>query len=185
MTMVTTIAIFALSAQAGNVQEVTPGGQWMAGTRIGSSADGVSIMVPSDWMASMPQGMDGLLLSRTDMPVLAMVTVAPAMTPEQVRAQLAKPQDLGAGMMLNPKTAPRQIGQTFVATYQTDTPFGPPMVGHVSARMGEHATLVVVAGGLEVNAQALSTVVSQVVSSVVFEERPKPIPGPQSEQLRH
>lgn len=87
--------------------ELEPGRQYDAGTRVESTADGVSFVVPQGWFGGVPPQSSAFVIGSNTIAGMGLVIMRQSAGWEDVQAYLNQPQDLGDGVVLVPVTQGR------------------------------------------------------------------------------
>lgn len=153
----------ALNVPAGGVA-LQAGQQYAAGTRIESSADGVSFVVPDEWLGGLPSGSAAFMFGSNTRPGLGLVIMRPATSWQEIELFLNQPQDLGEGVVLSPSSAGRRTERG----YEIDLA-NAMYAGHAIGRMGEHGNgLVVFFGGPAGERGYYTQLATRTAASVAF-----------------
>lgn len=101
-----------------------PGQQYNGGTRIYSATDGISFLIPGDWVGALPQGQAAFMLGSNTVAGVGLLIMRSQATPEEIAALIQGPQDLGDGVVLYPSGALEQTPEGWRMRY-----VGGPYVG--------------------------------------------------------
>lgn len=84
------------------------GRQYAAGTRVDSAADGVSFVVPVEWLGGLSPGSAAFMFGSHTRAGLGLAIMRPATSWQEIEAFLNQPQDLGEGVVLYPDAPGRR-----------------------------------------------------------------------------
>jgi hypothetical protein len=119
------VAVFATATTAA-ADDLRPDQTYFGGSRITSSAHGVSFVVPSGWVGKF--GRDAashvLVMGSNTLEGLGLAILQVGPSPAELRAGLAEPQDLGAGVVLRPTAPPLAQGARIAARYLNEAYIG-------------------------------------------------------------
>lgn len=93
------------SRAADSARDLAPGTQYEPGTRIRAAASGVSWVLPAAWLGGIPQGQSLFLMGSNTEPGVGGVFLFTGASEEDIQSQMAGPQDLGDGVVLEPAGA--------------------------------------------------------------------------------
>lgn len=132
------ILILAASLQAG-ATELQPGQQYESGARIESATDGVSFVVPEEWIGGLPPGGAAFILGSHTRPGIGSIIMRASASWDQFEQFLNQPQDLGDGVVLTPTSS----GQRTARGYEIGLA-NPLYAGHAIGRLGEDGNGIIV-----------------------------------------
>lgn len=89
---------------------IAVGQQYQAGARVLSASDGVSFVIPGEWLGALPANSPAFILGSNTKPGVGMVIMKAKATLNDAIALLNTPQDLGEGVVLYPEGMPEQTG---------------------------------------------------------------------------
>lgn len=140
------------------------GRQYGAGTRVESSADGVSFVVPDEWLGGLPPGSAAFMFGSNTRAGLGLAIMRQATSWPEIEAFLNQPQDLGDGVVLYPSSA----GQRTERGYEIG--FANAMyAGHAIGRLGANGNGVVVFfGGPAADRDYYTRLAHSTAASVAF-----------------
>ena len=134
-------------ASAADYVEVEPGVKYVAGTRIGGAAYGVSVEVPDGWTALLPPGEEALILSRPMVPGLVLLAVVEAVEANRAVELLSQSQPLPPTLVLEP-TGPAVLdGDRVRASYVAVNPMGQQIGGRAVAVLGKQVMVLIIGAG--------------------------------------
>jgi hypothetical protein len=145
--------------------ELQVGQQYTSGQRVASVSDGVSFIIPDEWLGGLPPDAAAFLLGSHTRAGVGMVIMRAATTWQEIETFLNQPQDLGDGVVLSP-TGP---GQRSERGYEIG--FANPIyVGHGLGRIGNEGNGVIVffggpAGQLDHYVQLAASIADSIVFS--------------------
>jgi hypothetical protein len=119
--------------------ELQIGQQYASGDRIQSSTDGVSFVIPEEWIGGLPPDAAAIVLGSNTRPGLGMVIMRAATDWEEIQSFLMQPQDLGEGVVLSPSAPGNLTGRGYEIILSNGT-----YAGHAIGRMGDHGNGVIV-----------------------------------------
>lgn len=125
--------------RASDAVELATGRQYAAGTRVRSDADGVSFVIPGEWLGGLPPGAGGFMLGSNTRPGLGMVIMRAVTNWQEIELFLNEPQDLGGGVVLSPSSPGRRTQRGYEISLANAL-----YAGHAIGRMGEQGNGVVV-----------------------------------------
>ncbi|HLT91833.1 MAG TPA: hypothetical protein VKZ85_12910 [Woeseiaceae bacterium] len=115
------------------------GRQYAAGTRVESTADGVSFVVPDEWLGGLPPGAAAFMFGSNTRAGLGLAIMRGATSWQEIELFLNQPQDLGDGVVLYPSSS----GQRTARGYEIG--FANAMyAGHAIGRLGPGGNGIVV-----------------------------------------
>ena len=94
--------------QVARAMELQIGRQYTGGTRVESVTDGVSFVIPEEWLGGMPPDAAAFVLGSNTRQGLGMVIMRPATNWQEIEQFLGQPQDLGEGVVLSPSSPGRR-----------------------------------------------------------------------------
>lgn len=94
-----------LACAAAAAAELRPGEQYPPGTRVESAGDGVSFVLPPEWLGGLPPDSPVFLVGSNSRAGAGMIIMRSSASWEDVEALLNQPQDLGDGVVLQPTGA--------------------------------------------------------------------------------
>ena len=115
------------------------GQQYGAGTRVESSADGVSFVIPEEWLGGLPPEAAAFVLGSNTRPGLGMIIMRPATSWQEIELFLGQPQDLGGGVVLSPSSPGQRTGRGYEIGLANAM-----YAGHAIGRLGEQGNGVIV-----------------------------------------
>jgi len=126
--------------------ELRTGENYSPGARIESRADGVSFVLPAEWMGGIPAGSAWFVAGSQTQPGVGLVVMRPTATWEDAASLMREPLDLGDGVVLTADAESRRTEQGLEQAYR-----GGPYAGYAVASLGEpgNGILVVFAGPSE------------------------------------
>jgi hypothetical protein len=155
------LAIVALPAGA---VEIQVGQEYPAGTRVESLADGVSFVVPEEWLGGLPPDAAAFMLGSHTRHGVGMVIMRPATSWQEIEQFLDQPQDLGGGVVLEPTAAGSRGAQGYEIGYGSAA-----YAGHAVGRLGAQGNGVIVFFGGPLDQRAyLAELATSTASSVEF-----------------
>ncbi|HEX2139819.1 MAG TPA: hypothetical protein VHG33_08920 [Woeseiaceae bacterium] len=125
--------------QAGGAAQLETGRQYAAGTRVESPADGVSFVIPEEWLGGLPPGSAAFVFGSNSRAGLGLVIMRPATSWQEIEQFLNQPQDLGHGVVLYPSSAGQRTGRGYEISLANAT-----YAGHAIGRLGRNGNGVVV-----------------------------------------
>lgn len=128
--------LLSLPAGAADLQV---GQQYTAGTRVESVGDGVSFVVPEEWLGGLPPDAAAFMLGSNTRHGMGMVIMRPATDWQEIEQFLSQPQDLGEGVILAPAAPGQRTGRGFEVGLAN-----PTYAGHAIGRVGEQGNGVIV-----------------------------------------
>lgn len=150
------------AAPAGTPLEA--GRQYGAGTRVESGADGISFVVPDEWLGGLPPGSAAFMFGSNTRAGVGLVVMRAATSWQEIEQFLNQPQDLGDGVVLYPSSPGRRTERG----YEID--LGNAMyAGHAIGRLGPSGNgLVVFFGGPAAEHRYYTDLASRTAASVAF-----------------
>jgi hypothetical protein len=120
-----TMAAVAVAGPAA-AEELVPGATYAAGTRVQSASAGLSFVVPRGWVGKFGQdaGNQVLVLGSHTIEGVGLAIVQAGRGAAEMLADLEGPQDLGAGVVLQPTGRPVTAGARTTARYEHATYVG-------------------------------------------------------------
>jgi hypothetical protein len=180
---VTTLALIAQIAAAPE-RELRPNEQYDGGTRVQSSATGISFTLPEGWIGAFKEQDDKavMVLGSNTVQGIGMVILVSGQTSAQVAQRLNDTQDLGDGVVLQPVGAVETDGPRITARYRSQM-----YVGRALAILGsglDHVIYVYL--GPQANESLYGELVEALGGSTRFrapvpqapQTTPAPAPGP-------
>lgn len=151
------------SAPAG-ATPLEAGRQYGAGTRVESGADGISFVVPDEWLGGLPPGAAAFMFGSNTRAGVGLVVMRAATSWQEIEQFLNQPQDLGDGVVLYPSSPGRRTERG----YEID--LGNAMyAGHAIGRLGPSGNgLVVFFGGPAAEHRYYTDLASRTAASVAF-----------------
>ncbi|HEX7034242.1 MAG TPA: hypothetical protein VF210_00620 [Pseudomonadales bacterium] len=140
------------------------GRQYGAGARVESGADGISFVVPDEWLGGLPPGSAAFMLGSNTRTGVGLVVMRAATSWQEIEQFLNQPQDLGDGVVLYPSSPGRRTERG----YEID--LGNALyAGHAIGRLGpDNNGLVVFFGGPAAEHRYYTDLASRTAGSVVF-----------------
>lgn len=157
------LLIFGLPAGAA---ELAVGQQYSAGTRVVSAADGVSFVIPEEWLGGLPPDAAAFMLGSHTRPGLGMVLMRATATWEEIEQFLAQPQDFGEGVVLSPATPGTRTERGYEIALAN-----PVYAGHAVGRIGpDNNGVIVFFGGPAEQREDFRQLAARTAESVEFAE---------------
>lgn len=119
--------------------ELQAGEQYASGTRVRSSADGLSFVIPEEWLGGLPPDSAAVVLGSNTRPGLGMIIMRSATSWQEIESFLMQPQDLGNGVVLSPTARGQQTARGYEITLANAM-----YTGHAIGRMGDQGNGVIV-----------------------------------------
>ena len=119
--------------------ELQPGEQYASGTRVRSSADGLSFVIPEEWLGGLPPDSAAVVLGSNTRPGLGMIIMRSATSWDEIESFLTQPQDLGEGVVLSPASTGQRTARGFEISLANAM-----YAGHAVGRMGDQGNGVIV-----------------------------------------
>ena len=107
------------ASQRQAVVELESGPHYPSGTRVGSTAAGVSFVIPDGWHGAIPPGSDTLFLESPRLPGLGLVAIFRHIAPQELEAHLNEPQVIDEGYVLHPARSAQRSGDRITVAYQS------------------------------------------------------------------
>ncbi len=129
----------AAAPAGGSGVPIETGRQYTAGTRVASVADGVSFVVPEEWLGGLPPGSAAFMFGSNTRAGLGLAIMRPATSWQEIEQFLNQPQDLGEGVVLSPSAPGQRTNRGYeisLANYM--------YAGHAIGRLGSNGNGVVV-----------------------------------------
>jgi hypothetical protein len=163
MRMVVPALLLLMSVPAGGV-ELQAGQQYPGGTRIESPADGISFVIPEEWLGGLPPDAVAFVLGSNTRQGIGMVIMSSSASWPEIELFLNQPQDLGDGIVLSPVAT----GQRTARGYEIS--LGHPVyAGHAIGRVSEQGNAVIVFfGGPAEQRDYFVQLASRTTDSVAF-----------------
>ena len=150
-------------APAGGVP-LEAGRQYGAGTRVESGADGLSFVVPDEWLGGLPPGSAAFMFASNTRAGLGLAVMRPATSWREIEAFLNQPQDLGEGVVLYPSSAGERTAHGYEISFANAL-----YAGHAIGRMGGNGNgFVVFFGGPAADRDYYARLASGTAASVAF-----------------
>lgn len=127
------------SSPPGDAVPLEAGREYAPGTRVASVSDGVSFVVPEEWLGGLPAGSAAFMFGSHTRAGLGLVIMRPATSWQEIELFLNQPQDLGDGVIL----APSGPGQRTARGYEIGLA-NAFYAGHAIGRLGSSGNGVVV-----------------------------------------
>ncbi len=151
------------SRPAGGVT-LEAGRQYGAGTRVESTGDGVSFVVPDEWLGGLPPGSAAFMFASNTRAGLGLAIMRQATSWQEIEAFLNQPQDLGEGVVLYPGSA----GQRTERGYEIGLA-NAMYAGHAIGRLGANGNgIVVFFGGPAADRDYYARLAYGTAASVAF-----------------
>ncbi len=99
------------------IAKLQAGQQYSAGTRVDAAENGVSFVLPAEWLGSMDANRPVFLMGSHTRPGLGLAIIRSNMTPSEVLALLSGPQDFGSGLILYPNSNLQRDGDKLKMSY--------------------------------------------------------------------
>ena len=115
------------------------GKQYAGGTRVESSADGVSFVIPEEWLGGLPPDAAAFILGSNTRQGLGMIIMRPATSWQEIELFLGQPQDLGEGVVLSPSSPGERTGLGYEISLSNSL-----YAGRAIGRIGEQGNGVIV-----------------------------------------
>ena len=106
------------ASQRQAVVELESGPHYPSGTRVGSTAAGVSFVIPDGWHGAIPPGSATLFLESPRQPGLGLVAIFRHIAPQELEAHLNEPQVIDEGYVLHPARSAQRSDDRITVTYQ-------------------------------------------------------------------
>jgi hypothetical protein len=119
--------------------ELQIGQQYASGTRVRSSADGLSFVIPEEWLGGLPPDAPAVVLGSNTRPGLGMIIMRSTTSWEEIESFLALPQDLGDGVVLSPTSQGQRTARGYEISLANTM-----YAGHAIGRMGDAGNGVIV-----------------------------------------
>jgi hypothetical protein len=119
--------------------ELQIGQQYASGTRVRSSADGLSFVIPEEWLGGLPPDAAAVVLGSNTRPGLGMIIMRSTTSWEEIESFLAQPQDLGDGVVLRPASQGKRTARGYEISLANAI-----YAGHAIGRMGDAGNGVIV-----------------------------------------
>lgn len=123
----------------GAAVELKAGQQYESGARIESTADGVSFVIPEEWLGGLPPGAVGIILGSHTRAGIGTIIMRASANWEQIEQFLNQPQEVGEGVVLTPTSS----GQRTERGYEIGLA-NPLYAGHAIGRLGEEGNGIIV-----------------------------------------
>src|ERR1051325_1600596 len=107
------------ASQRQAVVELESGPHYSSGTRVGSTAAGVSFVIPDGWHAAIPPGSETVYLESPSQPGLGLIAVFRHITPQDLEDHLNEPQVIDEGYVLHPARSAQRSGDRITVAYQS------------------------------------------------------------------
>jgi hypothetical protein len=144
--------------------ELQTGQQYTSGTRVESVADGVSFVIPAEWLGGLPPDAAAFMLGSNTRHGLGMVIMRSATSWQEIEQFLGQPQDLGEGVVLRPISAGRRTERGYEISLANHA-----YAGHAIGRIGEQGNGVIVFfGGPATERDDFVRLAAGTADSVVF-----------------
>jgi hypothetical protein len=134
--LIASLALLGLEATAAEIQV---GQQYPAGAKVESPADGVSFVIPEEWLGGLPPGAAAFILGSHTRAGIGTIIMRASASWEQIEQFLNQPQDLGDGVVLTPTSS----GQRTERGYEIGLAH-PLYAGHAIGRLGEDGNGIIV-----------------------------------------
>lgn len=144
--------------------ELQTGQQYAGGTRVESSADGVSFAIPEEWLGGLPPDAAAFILGSNTRHGLGMIIMRPATSWQEIELFLAQPQDLGDGVILTPSSPGRRTGRGYEISLANAM-----YAGHAIGRIGEQGNgIIVFFGGPAAERDYYTQLAAGTADSIAF-----------------
>lgn len=140
------------------------GQQYPAGTRVESAADGLSFVVPEEWLGGMPPGAAAFVFGSDTKAGLGLAIMRPATSWQEIELFLNQPQDLGDGVVLSPTSPGRRTERGYEIGFANAL-----YAGHAIGRLGANGNgLIVFFGGPAGDRDDYTRLAAATAASVAF-----------------
>jgi hypothetical protein len=132
-------SLLLLIASTAGAAEIQVGQQYAAGTRVSSPSDGVSFVIPDEWLGGLPPDAAAFVLGSHTRAGIGLVIMRAASSWEEIEQFLAQPQDFGDGVILSPASPGQRSDRGYEVTLTS-----PAYAGHAIGRIGPAGNGVIV-----------------------------------------
>lgn len=143
---------------------LTPGQQYNAGTRVQSTGDGVSFVIPRDWLGGLRPNQPAFMLGSNTKPGIGLVIMRASATIADIEGLLNTAQNLGDGVVLYPAGPPQKTATEYRLNFS-----GGQYTGLAVGKLGAEGNGVIFFFGGPADQQSYYTgLMQQLVSSLQF-----------------
>jgi hypothetical protein len=103
--------LFVISTQL-VAQQLVPGQQYAAGSRVFSPENGIEFTVPQDWLGGIPAGSAAFLLGSNTKAGVGIIIMRTSSSVSELESLLSEAQDMGEGVVLYPSSNPGGSGNS-------------------------------------------------------------------------
>ena len=147
-----------------NLATLTPGQQYNAGTRVQSPGDGVSFVIPQDWLGGLRPNQAAFMLGSNTKPGIGLVIMRASASMADMDGLLNTAQNLGDGVVLYPAGAPQKTATDYRLNFS-----GGQYVGMAVGKLGPGGNGVIFFFGGPAEQQSYyNRLMQQMVSSLKF-----------------
>lgn len=143
---------------------LTPGQQYNAGTRVQSTGDGVSFVIPRDWLGGLRPNQAAFMLGSNTKPGIGLVIMRASASMADIEGLLNTAQNLGDGVVLYPAGSPQKTANEYRLNFS-----GGQYTGLAVGKLGPGGNGVIFFFGGPADQQAYyNGLMQQLVASLQF-----------------